>query len=366
MLDSSLLACHHWVVRSVIIIAIASLVAGTSASARLPKRPPTAEARAHYEAAAAYSEARAGVALLIVAGDGIAFAQAPAGQRMTAARPIYSGVKGLLCPLAMSAVEDGRIGLEDPAGPLFTTGETSIPVRVRDLLAMTSGLDDAGWWSAVDGAARHSAIPPDRYAFALSLAVLNAPGRSFQYSGVHASAFGAFLMAHAIEPRRALIERVLRPLGVAPRKWSADAAGQPVLAHGMSLTAEQWAHLGMLMRDDGVFQGKRLFASGRLRACLVGSDAMPAYGMGWWLNAPLSPTEHSQIPMLIREHLAAPVSDGASRPFEPGPADLFAAIGSYDQRMYVVPSRDLVIVRFARKNEGEPFLDADFLRLVLR
>jgi len=341
------------------------VLASAHASARLPKLPPTPEAEARYEAAAAYSEARAGVALLIVEGDAIAFARAPSGQRITQARPIFSGVKGLLCPLVMSAVEDGRFGLDDPAGPTFMTDDVTTPVRVRDLLAMTSGLDDARWWSEVDGAARGAAVPPDRYAFARSLAVLNAPGRLFQYSGMHAAALGGFLVAHAIDPRRALTERVLRPLGVAPHQWSSDGAQQPILAHGMSLTAEQWARLGILMRDDGRFQGRRLFAPGRLAACLTGSRAMPAYGLGWWLNAPLSTAQHAQVPLLIREHLAPADPCGTTRLFAPAPADLFAAIGSYDQRLYVVPSRGLVVVRLARKHGDDPFLDGDFLRLLL-
>jgi CubicO group peptidase (beta-lactamase class C family) len=127
----------------------------------------------------------------------------------------------------------------------------------------------------------------------------------------------------------------------------------------MSLTAEEWGRIGMLMRDDGRYGAERLFAPGRLAECLGGSAAMPAYGLGWWLNAPLSDAQRGQIPLPIRHHLAAP------RPFEPAPPDLFAAIGSHGQRMYVIPSRGLVIVRMARRHEGEPFLDAELLALIL-
>jgi CubicO group peptidase (beta-lactamase class C family) len=118
----------------------------------------------------------------------------------------------------------------------------------------------------------------------------------------------------------------------------------------------------MLMRDDGVFAGARLVAAGRLGTCLRGSAALPAYGLGWWLNAAVTPAQAEQIPSVLRERLAPP-----PRLFEPGPPDLFAAIGSDDQRLYVMPSRGLVVVRLARPTrEAEPFTDAAFLDLLLR
>jgi hypothetical protein len=43
------------------------------------------------------------------------------------------------------------------------------------------------------------------------------------------------------------------------------------------------------------------------------------------------------------------------------PRDLIAAIGSGYQRMYIIPSMDLVIVRQGR---GARFSDAHFLRLI--
>jgi len=365
-LDLIVRTCHQGNVnQSALFSTLAWLAASPmSAFAGLPKRPPPSDVLARYEAAADYSEARAGVALLVIEGDAIAFSRAPKGQRIGAPRPIFSGVKGLLCPLVMSAVADGRIGLDDPAGPSFVSQGEHSQVRVRDLLWLTSGLDDARWWNEVENA---RAPVPDRYAFARSLLVLNAPGRAFQYSGVHAAALGGYLVSQAIDPRRLLTERILKPLGVVARKWSVDGAGQPILSHGMSLGPEQWARIGMLLRDDGRYLGKQIVAPGQLATCLVGSPAMPAYGLGWWLNAPLDAKALSQIPLLIREHLAsAAPSDGSlTRPFAPGPPDLFAAIGSYDQRLYVIPSRGLVVVRFALdKNDGALFRDPEFLGML--
>ena len=53
------------------------------------------------------------------------------------------------------------------------------------------------------------------------------------------------------------------------------------------------------------------------------------------------------------------------RPLDPaGPADLFAAAGFKDQRLYVIPSLDLVIVRLG--NGDGSFSDPEFLGRLLR
>ena len=85
---------------------------------------------------------------------------------------------------------------------------------------------------------------------------------------------------------------------------------------------------------------------------------MPAYGFGWWLNAPLTEAQAATIPGILRDRLSFPM------PFAPAPSDLFAAIGNHDQRLYVVPSRGLVIVRMARINRGAPFFDENLLRFL--
>jgi hypothetical protein len=42
---------------------------------------------------------------------------------------------------------------------------------------------------------------------------------------------------------------------------------------------------------------------------------------------------------------------------------MVTAAGLGDQRLYVIPSQDLVVVRFGRQSRG--WSDAEFLRLVL-
>jgi hypothetical protein len=79
-----------------------------------------------------------------------------------------------------------------------------------------------------------------------------------------------------------------------------------------------------------------------LAAMFVRSPANPAYGRLWWLNGggfsirPLAERKEGQL-------------------IPAAPADLVAALGALDRKLYVVPSRKLVVVRL-----GEAAPDKDF------
>jgi hypothetical protein len=56
-----------------------------------------------------------------------------------------------------------------------------------------------------------------------------------------------------------------------------------------------------------------------------------------------------------------PAMDGAQL-FSGGPRDIYTAEGTDKQRLYLIPSRRLIIVRFA---DGGSFSDQDFLSRLL-
>jgi hypothetical protein len=75
-----------------------------------------------------------------------------------------------------------------------------------------------------------------------------------------------------------------------------------------------------------------------------GSSINAAYGLSVWLNA-LGPSPIGKPQNFL----------------DPAPADAFMAAGALDQRLYVIPSKDLVIVRFGHNNRFE---DNTFLTLL--
>ena len=91
-----------------------------------------------------------------------------------------------------------------------------------------------------------------------------------------------------------------------------------------------------------------------LAECFQGSGAYPGYGLTLWLNR--AETDRDE-----REGLY-----GASltQTFYPnGLRDLLVAAGSDNQRMYVIPSLDLVVVRFGAFDRR--WRDQTFLALLV-
>jgi CubicO group peptidase (beta-lactamase class C family) len=130
-----------------------------------------------------------------------------------------------------------------------------------------------------------------------------------------------------------------------------------MLPYGAWTTALEWAKYGVLLRDRGAWRGTQVVPADGVAACLHGSRAMPAYGLTLWLNVPVGPHANARAMPAFR-------SGGPSGFLYPGgPADLFAAAGDRDNRMYVVPSRGLVIVRLG--TGSREWRDAEFLARVL-
>jgi hypothetical protein len=91
-----------------------------------------------------------------------------------------------------------------------------------------------------------------------------------------------------------------------------------------------------------------------------GTQANRMYALGFWLNRGSSFPEAREIDVessLGRNQSAAFWSNACL--CREAPSDLLAMIGTRGQRVYVVPSRNLVVVR---QGDGRGFSDAEFLR----
>jgi hypothetical protein len=92
-----------------------------------------------------------------------------------------------------------------------------------------------------------------------------------------------------------------------------------------------------------------------------GSAANRAYSFGWWNNrAAPGGREFDFAAALTPRWSAQNWSDAAI--CRDAPPDLVVSIGSRYQRLYVIPSMKLVVVRHGN---GGSFSDARFLRLLL-
>jgi CubicO group peptidase (beta-lactamase class C family) len=323
-------------------ILITFLLLAGLAVAQTAKTPDAAKLKS----AAEYSALNRGVAVLVMKGERIVFEEYQNGA--TADRPHFlaSGTKSFSGVMLAAAIDDGIVKSFDEKVSDTITEWKSDPLKskitLRELLTLTSGID----------AGQIGRVPT--YDEALGFSARSAAGTRFEYGPVPFQIFGEFL-TRKLKSRKETVNdylkrRILDPLGIKVGFWRL-LAGNPLLPQGASLTAREWAKFGLFMKSGADKNGKQLIKKKLLDELVIGSKANPAYGITFWLNRDGKTPAGRQNGMRIESLKGDDVSD------------LYMAAGAGNQRLYVVPSKDLVIVRFGNFGEWD---DREFLTRMLR
>lgn len=300
------------------------------------------------QAASAYSSSHGGHAFLVMQNGRVLHESYSNGHAKGMTHRIYSGTKAFWCLAALAAEKDGLVNLNEPVSNTIAEWKADkrrSQITVRQLLDFSSGLPPMF--------GLHENTFKDRTAAALKASLAGTPGRSFIYGPASLQVWHEVLARKLREkgqtPTRYLERKVLSAVDLGPQRYLPDQKGAPLLASGFMLTARQWAELGQWVIKHKEVQGT-----------LRGS-ANPAFGFGFWNNHAASSTAREvDVESMLDRPWAGQSWRGAciSRA---APADMLACIGSYGQRLYIVPSQKLVIVRLAQDKKPN---DAQMLRLL--
>lgn len=300
--------------------------------------------------AARYSQ-QAGESALLVWQDGRVIFDRQA--RQGAEADVFSITKSLAVLGTLHAVGRGALRLDEPVSDTLT-GWKSDPrksrITVRQLLAQTSGLA-TGYHELYTPGVR------DKNAISGKLPAVSPPGESFAYGPSHFEALAALLEKKA-PPATAWLN--LPFTGLRPAGLRRDRHGQPYFSAGARLTARQLLDLGHLVRRNGWSGIFPIIPSRLIKEAATGSRANPMYGLGLWLNHNARQT--GTLERDVEEAIGAGLGRaGWSRSClsRHAPPDLVAMVGSRGQRVYVIPSRQQIIVRLGN---SPGFRDPDFLR----
>ena len=305
-------------------------------------------------AAASYSRAHRGAAFLVLQNGRTLFEEYPDREGAGAARKIYSGTKAFWNLAVLAAVQDGLLNLEEPVADTISSWRNDSrksQITIRQLVDFSSALDSAFFIQNTQAI--------ERDAIALNRPVVGQPGSTFTYGPAALQvAYEVFKRKLRGEsPTHYLERRVLRPLGLGPQRYLPDRAGDPLLSTGFAMTTRQWAKIGQLVLNSG----SPVVSSASLAQCWRGSSANPAFAFGWWNNRAAPGGHEIDIERMLDKKTSAQAWSGVCL-CRNAPSDLVACIGSLGQRLYVIPSMQLIIVRQAN---GGSFSDAEFLRLLL-
>jgi CubicO group peptidase (beta-lactamase class C family) len=349
----------------ILLALLAGIVALAIAMAREAGERParTVDAAAEgYARAAEYSQRTGGLALVVLEDGRRVFEQYAPSHGPDKAHRLASGTKSFWGVLAAAAHQDGVLRLDERVSETLTEWRSDPrkrEVTIRQLLNFTSGLDPQR--KELRGARIR-----DKLEYAVDIPLKAAPGAEFTYGPSHLAVFGEVLARKLAQkgmkadPLHYLQRRILDPIGVEVARWNRDASGHPIMAAGAFLTAREWADFGQLIVNGGEWHDRSIVREDLLMQLFQGSRANPFYGLTFWLNGGPTAVEGADLSRGAKRWLSRTDQGFIWRD---GPKDLVMAAGSGSQRMYIIPSLKLVVVRQAEKSKK--FSDVDLLEALL-
>ncbi len=179
---------------------------------------------------------------------------------------IYSGTKSFTSTACAFAVEEGMFSLDDFVLDYFGADAPEIPseklqrMKLRHLITMSMGFENP---LLMDGNARKllGKTEKDWVKYVLNTEVVHEPGTVFRYSNA-----APYLLGVLIERKSGmslvdyLTPRLFEPLGIEPPECETDPMGQTFGASSFEMNVSEYAKLGLLYLQNGVWNGKRLIS----------------------------------------------------------------------------------------------------------
>ncbi len=242
--------------------------------------------------------------------------------------------KSLAAYLVGIAQEEGHLNINDKVSDYLGQGWTSASqaqedsIRIVHQIAMTTGLDEnvPDNNCLIDSCLNYLAPVESRWAY------YNAPYRLVQDVVVNATS--------SLNINQYTNQKIAGPIGMGGFWFNYVRWGG----------ARDMARFGLLALNNGVWAGNTILGDSTYLYDMVhtANAHNEAYGYLWWLNG----TNSYMQPGI---QFAFPGSYAPS-----APADMYAALGKNDQKIYVVPSLGMVVVRQGGDASTSPLAISSF------
>ena len=217
---------------------------------------------------------------------------------------------------------DGIVDIHAPMDIPQWQGDGRKDITLSDLMQMQSGLqwnENYGNRSDVNLMLHRET---DMGLYALEKPLENKPGTVWYYSSGSTNIVMRYLRGKFASDEAFLAyirERLFAPLGIVNAHFEPDMSGTPVGSSYLYVTARDFARFGELFLEDGCVGGERILPEGWVDYTVTPACASEdAYGAFFWLN---------------RNNVCPDV-----------PEDMFSCQGHDGQEIYIIPSKELVVV----------------------
>lgn len=239
-----------------------------------------------------------------------------------------SAGKTLTATVSGIAQDEGFLNINNKVSDYLGTGWTSATldkenlITCKHLLSMTSGLDDE----------TGDDVSPE------NLQYLEDAGSRWAYHNVYVKMQDVVAQATGQDWETYFNEKLRNKIGM---------TGSWIDLGALSVywsTTRSMARFGLMTLAKGKWEDQQIISESYInQATNTSQDINLAYGYLWWLNGKSS------------YHLPTTQAEFTGELIPNAPADMFAGLGKNDQKVYVVPSKQLVVIRMGEvANEIDP------------
>jgi len=253
----------------------------------------------------------------------------------------WSMTKGVINAMVGVMTRQGKLDVNASAPVSQWLKDPRRDITINDLMHMSSGLKWDENYSDVSSVTRMLYRSSDCYLAAIEAPFHNKPGIEWKYSsgttniisGILRTLAGNDLVYHEYPYRE-----IFNKIGISSMIIETDPAGNFVGSSYCYATARDWARFGMLYYYDGVWKGDTILPKGWVHYTTTSVTASRGeYGAQFWLN------KSKKLPDV--------------------PDDMFSCQGHFGQRVFIIPSRKLIVVRLGFSEEG--FNHNEFLKGII-
>ena len=250
---------------------------------------------------------------------------------------LWSVTKSVVSMLTGIAIGDGKLALDDPIIKYLPSGSgwgdaLHTNIRIWQLLTQTSGLSQA-ILSEAGTLGLDQSLPEE----ALAQNFKYDPGTKFQYSQL-GPALLAYVVSRAVGEDLGTYaqQRLFGPIGIRAGSyfWLRDRSGNPYGYSNLFMTPPQLARLGLLMSNDGNWNGQQLIPASYVHQVSEPTPTNGCYGFLFWTNAGTTCT-------------GADIPDAQTldrRAIPSAPADAYEMNGTGGQLAVMIPSLHMTVV----------------------
>ena len=307
-----------------------------------------------------YSKENGGSAVLIMESGTIIYEDYHNGADSQTATHIHSATKLFWVSACALAKQQGLIDYDEYVSNTITEWQDTDlhpyknQIKIAHLLTLSSGLSQDFLTISNES---------NTYQYVVdALDMVSAPNQKFSYGPSNYYVFGVLLERKlngsgiSQNPLEYLETEILDKIGLEYESWAHDQSGNPNIPNGCTLTPRNWVKYGQFLLQGGKWDGEQLIESDLLEEMYVPQGPNPGHGNFAWLNLPdgygLSTSD------------SAPEGSPGGMIYYNGYTEIVAGLGAGKNRMYLIPSKNMVIIRQTLLEE-DTFEDNEFLGLLL-